>query len=124
MAKDLKQPVVRVPFITNNGVRIVVESYPESIQNNRGRTVAINFNRLYTNIKLDIGEGSLNTNLISGISELEDESLKNDAFYHLFKDVRALCAGLNARTDYDELISLVISTRKQILDDFHSTQEA
>lgn len=124
MAKDLKQPVVRVPFITDNGVRLVVESYPESIQNNRGRTVAFDFNRLYTNVKLDIGEGVLNRNLISGISELEDESLKNDAVYHLHKDVRALCVGLNARTAYDELISLVLSTRKQILDDFRSTQEA
>lgn len=122
MAKELRQPVVRVPFVTDNGVRIVVNSYPQSIQNNRGRTVALDFNNIYTNIQLDIGEGVLNTSLISGIAELEDEQLKHDAIHHLQKDVRALCVALNSRTAYDDLLSLVFSTRKQVLN--HLTQEA
>ena len=124
MAKNLVQPVVRVSFVTDNGVRIIVESYPQSIQNNRGRTVGLDFNTIYTNIELDVGKTHLNPSLVSGIRDLEDESLKNDAAYHLHQDVRALCVGLNARTAYDDLISLVLSTRKQILDDFRSTLEA
>lgn len=124
MAKNLVQPVVRVSFVTDNGVRIIVKSYPQSIQNNRGRTVGLDFNTIYTNIELDVGKTHLNPSLVSGIRDLEDESLKNDAAYHLHQDVRALCVGLNARTAYDDLISLVLSTRKQILDDFRSTLEA
>ena len=120
MATDIRQPVVRVPFVTSNGVRIIVESYPKSIQNNRGRTVALDFDTVYTNIDLDIGETHLNPSLVSGISELEDDDtseggIRESALHHFHNDVRNVCRALNAESNYEALISTVFNTRNEVL---------
>jgi len=120
MATDIQQPVVRVSFVTDNGVRLIVYSYPQSIQNNRGRTVELDFDTLYTNIDLDIGEIHLNPSLVSAISDLEDDDvsdggIRDSAIYHLQKDVRNVCKGLNAESDYEALINTVYSTRNEVL---------
>ena len=53
MAKKISSTTVRVRYQTKNGVRIVVQSWARDIRNNRGRTVALDYEDILTNVSLD-----------------------------------------------------------------------
>lgn len=122
MATQIANTTVSVRYQTQNGVRIVVQSWAENVRNNRGRIVALDYDSIITNISLDTivkdKDACRNPVLIKCITELEDEieSVRNDAISHFRSDLKDVCDGLGAdHVDFVNLIDTVFATRNKVL---------
>lgn len=116
MKKKLVEPFIRIPFITSNGVTLLIESFPEpEMSSNRwdAKIIGYDFNNIRTNIFLkDVAR------LIKDISELEDpeEDIRNDALSHFDEDVSKLKLALGCNgDDLQKLKAEVFNSRAQVL---------
>ena len=122
MVRKVVTHVVRERYQTHNGVKLLVESWPREIVNNRMRVTALDYDVIYTTVSLDavVSEKDAYKNpvLIEGIAELEheDEHVRESAAAHLESDMRDICNGIGANYfDHSNLLNLIHTTRKKTL---------
>ena len=121
--KNPADPIVRIPFLTSNGVHLRIESWPDPTMSSSrwdAKVVSYDFNDIRTNVYL-----SEVTWLITDISELEhsNERIRNDAFEYFNEDTSKLIKALGGNDDdLNRLKQTVLDSRKQVL--LHQTKEA
>jgi hypothetical protein len=68
-------PEVIMLHTTENGIRLIIRSWPYPARNRRGRVTGHLFDSIYTIIKIDVHRGAdewLNPVLLDNITDLED----------------------------------------------------
>ena len=121
--KIIAEPIVRISFLTSNGVHLRIESWPDPTMSSSrwdAKVVSYDFNDIRTNVYL-----SEVTWLITDISELEhsNERIRNDAFEYFNEDTSKLIKALGGNDDdLNRLKQTVLDSRRQVL--LHQTQEA
>jgi hypothetical protein len=123
--KNLVDPTVRVPFVTSNGVHLLIYSYPrQKMSSNRwdANVIGFYFNDIRTNVYLKDVRTNVDLSdvivLIKDISELEDsiESIRNSALSFFDEDTSKLIDALGCTSDdLQRLRTTIFSSRDQVI---------
>jgi len=113
--KILVDPAVRMPFVTSNGVHLLIYSYPDpNMSSGRwdAKIIGYDFNDIRTNVYLrDV------IALIKGISELEDsdEDIRKSAMSYFEEDTAKLINALGCTADdLQRLRTSILNSRERV----------
>lgn len=102
---------------TENGIRMVVRSWPHPVRNRRGRVTGYLFDSIYTSIEVDV-HGSVmswkNPVILSGVVDLEDPADKTYAA-ELVVDLAKISQALGCPNDAKALQSKIYETRGEVI---------
>ena len=123
--KNLVDPTVRVPFVTSNGVHLLIYSYPrQKMSSNRwdANVIGFYFNDIRTNVYLKDVRTNVDLSdvivLVKDISELEDsiESIRNSALSFFDEDTSKLIDALGCTSDdLQRLRTTIFNSREQVI---------
>ena len=123
--KNLIDPTIRVPFVTSNGVHLVIYSSPrQKMSSNRwdANVIGFYFNDIRTNVYLKDVRTNVDLSdvivLIKDISELEDsiESIRNSALSHFEEDTSKLFLALGCNADdLKRLRTSILNSRERVI---------
>lgn len=115
--KHVTHPEAGRLHTTENGIRMVVRSWPHPVRNRRGRVTRYLFDSIYTSIEVDV-HGSVmswkNPVILNGVVDLEDPADKTYAA-ELVVDLAKISQALGCPNDAKALQSKIYETRGEVI---------
>lgn len=117
--KEIQIPTAVQSYKTQNGVSLIIESWLRPIRNRQGRTIGFHEDDCISTVSLDVFGGSnwRNSELLK-LEDLEDQTSSGAAYRSDFAhDLHLVLIALGAASasDWENLHSLVMSTRAAVL---------
>lgn len=119
--KDMKHvthPEAGRLHTTENGIRMVVRSWPHPVRNRLGRITGYLFDSIYTSIEVDVYGGPAdwkNPMILNGVVDLEDKVEGKTYAAELAVDLAKISQALGCPNDAKALQSKIYETRGEVI---------